>query len=232
MAEFLDSGRAEPRARPLRHPPRKAKRPRSSWAHWSARTSAASRCGSSTTSTTRGRCPSRRRRRRRRTCSRRCRSATLGIPGIPDLMHHKYVIRDREVVWTGSMNWTQDSWSRQENVIAIIDSPKLALAYGLNFDELWDDGRRARLRHRRAAARRRGRDRAAAVVHARARRSAGAPDREAARPGEAADPDRLSRAQLRPDPRHARRGRARTARSTSPGSSTTPRSTVSSTSGT
>jgi phosphatidylserine/phosphatidylglycerophosphate/cardiolipin synthase-like enzyme len=65
---------------------------------------------------------------------------TLGIPGIPDLMHHKYVIRDREVVWTGSMNWTQDSWSRQENVIAIIGSPKLALAYGLNFDELWNTG--------------------------------------------------------------------------------------------
>src|SRR3954453_8052800 len=36
------------------------------------------------------------------------------IAGIPDLMHHKYVIRDGHSVWTGSMNWTDDSWSRQE----------------------------------------------------------------------------------------------------------------------
>ena len=43
-------------------------------------------------------------------------------------MHHKYVVRDREAVWTGSMNWSQDSWSRQENVIAIVRSPELAHA--------------------------------------------------------------------------------------------------------
>jgi phosphatidylserine/phosphatidylglycerophosphate/cardiolipin synthase-like enzyme len=66
--------------------------------------------------------------------------ATIGIPGIPDLMHHKYAIRDGEVVWTGSMNWTQDSWSRQENAIVIVQSPQLALAYRLNFDELWETG--------------------------------------------------------------------------------------------
>jgi phosphatidylserine/phosphatidylglycerophosphate/cardiolipin synthase-like enzyme len=65
---------------------------------------------------------------------------TRAIPGIPDLMHHKYAIRDRETVWTGSMNWTQDSWSRQENVVAIVRSPALALAYALNFDELWETG--------------------------------------------------------------------------------------------
>src|SRR4029450_13616274 len=65
---------------------------------------------------------------------------TRPIPGVPDLMHHKYVIRDRETVWTGSMNWTQDSWSRQENVVAIVQSTPLAYAYGLNFDELWETG--------------------------------------------------------------------------------------------
>ena len=65
---------------------------------------------------------------------------TRPIPGVPDLMHHKYVVRDRETVWTGSMNWTQDSWSRQENAIAIVHSRELAYAYGLNFDELWATG--------------------------------------------------------------------------------------------
>ena len=65
---------------------------------------------------------------------------TKPIPGVPDLMHHKYVVRDRDTVWTGSMNWTQDSWTRQENVVAIVHSPELAHAYGLNFDQLWEDG--------------------------------------------------------------------------------------------
>jgi phosphatidylserine/phosphatidylglycerophosphate/cardiolipin synthase-like enzyme len=62
---------------------------------------------------------------------------TKAIAGIPDLMHHKYVIRDLASVWTGSTNWTDDSWSREENVIAVLDSPELARAFGLNFEELW-----------------------------------------------------------------------------------------------
>jgi len=65
---------------------------------------------------------------------------TRAISGVPDLMHHKYVVRDRQAVWTGSMNWSQDSWSRQENAIAIVQSPELAHAYGLNFDQLWESG--------------------------------------------------------------------------------------------
>ena len=68
--------------------------------------------------------------------------SSLGVPhrpiaGIPDLMHHKYAVRDGETVWTGSTNWTDDSWSRQENVIVSVESPKLATAYTANFDELW-----------------------------------------------------------------------------------------------
>src|SRR5258705_10879329 len=48
------------------------------------------------------------------------------VPGIPDLMHHKYVVRDGESVWTGSANWTEDSWTRMENVIVAVDSEPLA----------------------------------------------------------------------------------------------------------
>jgi phosphatidylserine/phosphatidylglycerophosphate/cardiolipin synthase-like enzyme len=62
------------------------------------------------------------------------------IPGIPDLMHHKYVVRDAESVWTGSANWTDDSWSREENVIVTLDSETIARDYAKNFDELWTSG--------------------------------------------------------------------------------------------
>ena len=66
-----------------------------------------------------------------------CGVPTRGVPGIPDLMHHKYVVRDGEAVWTGSTNWTEDSWTREENVIAVVPSPDIAASYTRNFDELW-----------------------------------------------------------------------------------------------
>lgn len=59
------------------------------------------------------------------------------VPGVPDLMHHKYAVRDGEAVWTGSANWTVDSWTRQENVVAIVSDPGIAARFRLNFDELW-----------------------------------------------------------------------------------------------
>jgi phosphatidylserine/phosphatidylglycerophosphate/cardiolipin synthase-like enzyme len=63
---------------------------------------------------------------------------TCGIPGIPDLMHHKYVVRDGASVWTGSMNWTTDSWTLQENVvITALAAPPLAAEFTRNFEELW-----------------------------------------------------------------------------------------------
>ena len=58
------------------------------------------------------------------------------IAGVPDLMHHKYVVRDGETVWTGSTNWTDDSWSRQENVIAIVESAGVAADFQLDFEQL------------------------------------------------------------------------------------------------
>ncbi|HEY4349151.1 MAG TPA: phospholipase D-like domain-containing protein [Gaiellaceae bacterium] len=83
---------------------------------------------------------------------------TYPIAGIPDLMHHKYVVRDAEAVWTGSTNWTDDSWSREENVIAVVESSGIAAAYSRDFEQLletrmgsgtgsvepvWHDGARA-----------------------------------------------------------------------------------------
>ncbi len=65
---------------------------------------------------------------------------TKAIAGEPDLMHHKYAIRDGEAVFTGSSNWTCDSWTRQENVLATVESPELARHFELNFQQLWETG--------------------------------------------------------------------------------------------
>ncbi|HZR90878.1 MAG TPA: phospholipase D-like domain-containing protein [Gaiellaceae bacterium] len=65
---------------------------------------------------------------------------TRAVAGVPDLMHHKFVVRDRDTVWTGSTNWTDDSWSREENVIVTVESPELAQAYTLAFEQLWASG--------------------------------------------------------------------------------------------
>jgi phosphatidylserine/phosphatidylglycerophosphate/cardiolipin synthase-like enzyme len=63
------------------------------------------------------------------------------IPGWRDLMHHKYVVRDGQSLWTGSMNWTLDSFTRQENAIATLDSPAVAAAFTRNFEQIWAKGR-------------------------------------------------------------------------------------------
>jgi len=59
------------------------------------------------------------------------------IAGVPDLMHHKFLIRDESAVWTGSLNWTDDSWTRQENVVAIVHDEAIATAFTHDFEQLW-----------------------------------------------------------------------------------------------
>ena len=65
---------------------------------------------------------------------------TRPIPGVPDLMHHKYVVRDGSAVWTGSTNWTLDSWTREENVIVRLASEEIAASYTADFEQLWQRG--------------------------------------------------------------------------------------------
>jgi phosphatidylserine/phosphatidylglycerophosphate/cardiolipin synthase-like enzyme len=73
---------------------------------------------------------------------------SLGYPsrriGGLKLMHHKYIVRDAALpsaaVWTGSTNFTLDSWTLQENNILQITSADLAGAYVRDFAELWQRG--------------------------------------------------------------------------------------------
>ena len=81
-------------------------------------------------------------------------------------------------VWTGSTNWTADSWTREENVIVTVDSPELAARYGVDFEQLWTRRDVAAERQGRHHARARGRKAGPSLVLPRARRAARPPDRE------------------------------------------------------
>lgn len=53
------------------------------------------------------------------------------------LMHNKFWIFDREIVWTGSTNVTESAIFKQDNNVIVIHSPELAEIYEREFDEMW-----------------------------------------------------------------------------------------------
>jgi len=54
------------------------------------------------------------------------------------LMHSKFIVRDRESIWTGSTNFTGDAFTLMENNIVTIDSAPLAAYYAADFEQLWE----------------------------------------------------------------------------------------------
>ena len=54
------------------------------------------------------------------------------------LMHSKFILRDRQSIWTGSTNMTDDAFTLMENNILEIDSAELANYYAEDFEQLWE----------------------------------------------------------------------------------------------
>jgi phosphatidylserine/phosphatidylglycerophosphate/cardiolipin synthase-like enzyme len=54
------------------------------------------------------------------------------------LMHHKFIVRDEAAVWTGSLNFTDDSFTLMENNVVEINSPAMARWYAIDFNQLWE----------------------------------------------------------------------------------------------
>jgi len=54
------------------------------------------------------------------------------------LMHSKFVVRDRQSVWTGSTNLTNDAFTLMENNVLEIDSSALANYYASDFKQIWE----------------------------------------------------------------------------------------------
>jgi len=57
------------------------------------------------------------------------------------LMHHKFAIVDQRVVWTGSVNWTPNSFYFDANNAVLIEDSAVARAYEAEFDEMFSNGR-------------------------------------------------------------------------------------------
>ena len=68
-----------------------------------------------------------------------------GITGYRVLMHNKYILRDVDssdaAVFTGSSNFTNDSWGLQENNLLCLRSQQLASYYAKDFTDLWSHGK-------------------------------------------------------------------------------------------
>ncbi|SDJ26171.1 Phosphatidylserine/phosphatidylglycerophosphate/cardiolipin synthase [Frankineae bacterium MT45] len=62
------------------------------------------------------------------------------------LMHSKYIVRDAgdgsttTGIWTGSTNFTDDAWTRQENNIITVADPVIAQSYLADFEQMWSTG--------------------------------------------------------------------------------------------
>jgi phosphatidylserine/phosphatidylglycerophosphate/cardiolipin synthase-like enzyme len=56
------------------------------------------------------------------------------------LMHNKFIIFDRQTVWTGSTNITENGNFRNNNNVIVIRSTRVAEMFEREFSEMWDDG--------------------------------------------------------------------------------------------
>ncbi|MCB9133868.1 MAG: phospholipase [Anaerolineales bacterium] len=68
-----------------------------------------------------------------------------GIPVVTDTsedgwMHDKFIILDRQGVWTGSMNYTLNDAYRNDNNLIWISSPEVAEVYRAEFEEMFVEG--------------------------------------------------------------------------------------------
>ena len=67
--------------------------------------------------------------------------AGIGIVGDnrSALMHNKFIVRDQQAVWTGSLNFTKNGVERNHNNAVAISDPGLARLYQAEFEEMFLD---------------------------------------------------------------------------------------------
>ena len=56
------------------------------------------------------------------------------------IMHHKFIVADEELVWTGSVNLTDNGLYRNNNHGVLVESQQVALDYTVEFEQMFLDG--------------------------------------------------------------------------------------------
>ncbi|MEM7713367.1 MAG: DUF655 domain-containing protein [Cyanobacteria bacterium P01_A01_bin.68] len=66
---------------------------------------------------------------------------TTGIPLLTsgDLLHHKYAVIDKNIVITGSHNWTEAANKGNDETVLVIENPKVAAHYNREFERLYSN---------------------------------------------------------------------------------------------
>ncbi|MDO8627040.1 MAG: phospholipase D-like domain-containing protein [Candidatus Diapherotrites archaeon] len=57
----------------------------------------------------------------------------------PQLMHNKFCVFDKKVVTTGSVNFTQNGFERNNENLVIIEDEEIALQYLQEFEKFWNE---------------------------------------------------------------------------------------------
>jgi len=66
-----------------------------------------------------------------------CNGISVRLDGNPRTMHHKVLIIDRQIVVTGSFNFSSNADNSNDENVVIIDDPQIAGEYLKEFDRLW-----------------------------------------------------------------------------------------------
>ena len=53
-------------------------------------------------------------------------------------MHHKFCVVDKEILLTGSYNWTKSAADRNQENLLVTEDPKMVKAYLNEFEKLWN----------------------------------------------------------------------------------------------
>ena len=65
----------------------------------------------------------------------------IKIDGNPDLMHHKFVVIDDQLVITGSYNWSMAAEDRNDENLVVISGEEVARLFRAEFERVWSEAR-------------------------------------------------------------------------------------------
>ena len=66
-----------------------------------------------------------------------CRNVPVRQDGNPNFLHHKYIVVDERIVVTGSMNYSTNAETSNDENVLIIESAEIARLYLQEFDRVW-----------------------------------------------------------------------------------------------